>query len=39
MIVGTMQQRMKANFHCFMKAMTKAEKKDAIAKNPIETYR
>ena len=38
MMVGTMQERMRANFHCFMKAMTNAEKKDAIAKKPIETY-
>jgi bacteriorhodopsin len=36
MIAGTMQQRMRANFHCLIKAMTKAEKKDAIAKKPME---
>jgi len=38
MRVGTMQERMRANFHCLTKAMTKAEKKDAAPKKPTETY-
>jgi hypothetical protein len=36
-ILGTIHERIKANFHCLMKAMTNAEKKDAIAKKPMET--
>lgn len=38
MILGTIQERMRANFHCLIKAITKAEKKDAMAKKPMETY-
>jgi hypothetical protein len=35
-IVGMIQHKMRANFHCFRKAITKAEKNDAMAKKLME---
>ena len=36
MIVGTIQHKMRANFHCLKNAMTKAEKNPAMAKRLME---